>query len=175
MSIVGTNQADLIFGTIHGDHISGLSGNDVIDAGAGNDEISGDGGDDTIYAGAGNDRIVGGTGNDRIYGGTGADIIYGCSGTDRFVYTSIDDSLVSARDTIRDFSRGEVIDLTGLGDLTFIGNAAFTNVAGQLHYVKTGFSSVRVEVDIDGNGAADFAIDVIGVAQPTTAASFAIL
>ena len=174
MWIVGTNKADPIFGTNLADRISGLSGNDVIHAGAGKDEVSGDGGDDTIYGEDGNDRIVGGGGNDFIYGGAGADIIYGCPGTDRYIYTSINDSLVTARDTIRDFDRGEVIDLTAIGGLTFIGAAPFSGAAGELHYVVMGLSKVRVEADVDGDGAADFAIDVIGVAQPTDAANFAL-
>jgi chemotaxis receptor (MCP) glutamine deamidase CheD len=43
--------------------------------------------------------------------------------------------------------------------LTFIAGNAFTGVAGQLHYVSTD-DGVLLEGDLDGNGAADFAIDV---------------
>jgi serralysin len=180
--IVGKNIADNILGTSARDNISGLAGDDLIDGAGGDDEISGDGGHDTIYGGAGNDRIVGGSGNDIIYGGSGRDTLWGCSGADVFAYASVTDSLVSAKDSIKDFDFADTINLsaidavTGGGDdaFTFIGAANFTGAAGQLHYVVTGLSSVRIEGDVNGDSVADFAIDVVGVAQPVTLADFVV-
>ena len=176
--IVRTNGPDNIVGTHSSDNISGLAGDDVIDGREGDDELYGDSGNDIVFGGAGNDRIVGGTGNDTIYGGSGRDTLWGCNGADVFAYQSVSDSLVTARDSIKDFDFSDVIDLsaidaiTGDGDdaFNFIGDAGFTRVAGQLHYVTTGLSSVRVEGDVNGDGVADFAIDVAGVAQPVTLA-----
>lgn len=180
--IVGRNIADNILGTSVADRISGMSGDDIIDGAGGDDEISGDSGNDTIYGGAGDDRIVGGMGNDTIYGGNGRDTLWGCQGADVFAYASITDSLISARDVIKDFDFHDVIDLSAIdaiaggGDdaFTFIGAGNFTGVAGQLHYVATGISSVRVEGDVNGDRVADFAIDVVGVAQPVTLADFVV-
>jgi len=177
---LGKTFADNIFGTSANDRISGLSGDDIIDGAGGDDEISGDSGHDTIYGGAGNDRIVGGMGNDTIYGGSGRDTLWGCPGADVFAYASVSDSPVSARDSIKDFDFADVINLSAIDAVaggaddafTFIGAGNFTGVAGQLHYVVTGISSVRVAGDVNGDAVADFAIDVVGVAQPVALADF---
>ena len=74
---------------------------------------------------------------------------------------------------ITDFSQadGDVIDLsaidarTGLAGnqaFTFIGNAAFGNVAGQLRYVFDA-GNTYVEGDRNGDGAADFALRLDGL------------
>ena len=115
-----------------------------------------------VIGGAYNDQLSGDNGVNIITGGGGADTLTGLGGADTFVYTSVLDSTLTASDTIMDFQNGiDVIDLSQIdantqvsGDqsFTFI-TGAFTNVAGQLHYVNGVVSG-----DVDGDGVADFQI-----------------
>ena len=73
VTILGTNDPNVITGTLKPDVIHGLGGNDFID---------GSGGDDTICGGDGNETLFGGTGNDTLVGGLGADSLSGNEGTD---------------------------------------------------------------------------------------------
>jgi Ca2+-binding RTX toxin-like protein len=133
------------------------------------DTIRGRGGNDNIHSAGGDDTIRGGAGNDKINGGLGADQLFGNAGADKFVFRSVADSLATAADTINDFSHSQhdTIDLRGVGadalgdgqHLTFIGDAAFSNHAGELRF-DAGLQ--LVQVDVDGNGDADFAVRVIG-------------
>jgi serralysin len=95
-------------------------------------------------------------------------MLTGGAGGDTFVWTDL-----GGTDRISDFTSGsDRIDLSGLdansgtsGDqaFTFIGASAFGNVAGQLRsYVDGGITYVAG--DVDGNGAADFLIN-LGIAQ----------
>ena len=67
------------------------------------------------------------------------------------------------RDTILDFDRaeGDLIDLTGLGLLTFVDDGAFTGAAGEIIATATR-RGMLVEVDLDGDFEADFSIMVNG-------------
>jgi Ca2+-binding RTX toxin-like protein len=140
----------------------------VATGGAGNDGITGVDGDDALNGGAGNDTLIGYAGADDLTGGAGSDL---------FRYLTTADSTVAAggRDTIFGFAGGDRIDLSALdanisgaspGDqaFNFIGTAAFTGVAGQLHYAVVGGDAV-VSGDVDGDGNADFAIVVDSVAS----------
>lgn len=139
--------------------IEGLTGS------AFSDLLNGDNGDNTLNGAAGNDRLAGRGGADRLTGGNGAD---------RFIYSSITDSAVgtTGRDTVTDFSRtqGDRIDLANIdadtsraGDqaFSFLGTAAFTGHAGEARYISTSLYRV-VEVDVDGDGAADMQIRIDG-------------
>jgi Ca2+-binding RTX toxin-like protein len=171
---VGTNSADVLHGTSSNDHMSGLSGNDLIYGYGGDDEISGDGGHDTIWGGFGNDRIVGGNGDDRIIGGAGKDQLWGCSGADVFVYEQTSDSPVAAKDYIKDYDYQDSIDLVALDiDGGFICGANFSgNLLGEVRFVSLGPSRGVIEIDVNGNGTADLAIDIFGAGVPVTAADF---
>ena len=133
--------------------------------------LSGGAGDDTLDGGAGDDVLDGGDGNDTLIGGPGADTLTGGAGADRFVFRAGDlDADPAKTDTITDFSRndGDKIDLTALEasntakapkGFTFIGNAAFGKHAGELRVVTSGTLQVLYG-DLDGDGVADFAINV---------------
>ena len=134
---------------------------DTIYAGGGNDTIDGAGGNDYIDAGSGNDVLIGGHGADDMTGGSGAD---------RFVFQKLGDSPSAQPDRIRDFGawQGDRIDLSAIdansgvaGDqsFTFIGTSAFSGVAGQLRWEKSGTTSF-VSGDVDGDGLADFRIQL---------------
>ena len=141
-----------------------------------NDSLTGTSSANVLTGGNGNDTMDGGAGGDTLVGGNGSDQLTGGSGADRFVFTATADSPAGAgADHILDFSssQGDKIDLSAIdantataGDqsFTFIGNQAFHGIAGELHYVSNG-SGITVEGDVNGDGIADFAINVNGVAS----------
>ncbi len=107
-------------------------------------------------------------GRDILIGGLGADDLYGGSGVDSFVYKTLSDTTVAAsgRDTIFDFVAGDRIDLSaidastktaGNGGFTFIGQATFHKIAGELRYDLKA-SDTYVYGDVNGDGKADFSI-----------------
>ncbi|WP_287293206.1 hypothetical protein [Mesorhizobium sp.] len=135
---------------------------------AGNNHLSGLGGKDTIGGGNGNDTIAGGLGSDRLTGGTGADT---------FVFNSMTDSKLGAksRDVIQDFStaQGDKVDVSaidansvmaGSQEFSFIGTSGFTHHAGELRYA-TVKGNALVYGDVDGNGTADFSMQLLHVAS----------
>ncbi len=130
-----------------------------------------------LILGAGADVAKGGGGADTLFASGGADTLTGGGGADIFLYRVKEDSLPTARDTITDLTTGDRIDLSridaisgGANDaFSFIGGAAFT-AAGQLRVTANG-SAWLVEGDIDGDGIADFAIDV-GADHPLVATDF---
>jgi Ca2+-binding RTX toxin-like protein len=140
--------------------------------------VHGGQGADTIIGGAGGDFIIGNAGNDSLYGlggldfligGLGADLLRGGAGGDRFVYQSTAQSTTGSVDHILDFQHVDRIDLSTIdangnaGDgnnaFTFIGAAAFSNVAGQLRAWQSG-ADWFVEGDLNGDGLADLIIQV---------------
>ncbi|WP_179381114.1 VWA domain-containing protein [Jannaschia marina] len=158
--ISGGNGDDVLLGRDNDDTIRGANDDDRIFGGADDDVLAGNNGDDEIQGGSGDDRIFGGAGNDTIEGGTGTDFMDGGSGADVFVFEQIGDSTHDGnRDTIRNFAAGtDRIDLTGLGDLTFV--SSYTGTAGEVRYND---SIGRLYVDIDGDRASDFSVDLLGV------------
>ncbi|HEX8654284.1 MAG TPA: M10 family metallopeptidase C-terminal domain-containing protein, partial [Allosphingosinicella sp.] len=137
------------------------------------------GGHFRLWGGAADDTLTGGGGNDLIFGGRGADQLRGNGGADTFRYHATNESPIGLAnvDTILDFVHGvdkidlSVIDantvLDGNQAFTFIGSAAFTaagpNSAGQLRAIQTDVvtNTWQVHGDTDGNGAADFVLQVI--------------
>ncbi|RID93598.1 hypothetical protein D2N39_01385 [Gemmobacter lutimaris] len=137
------------------------------------DTLTGNSADNVLYGNAGNDLLSGGDGIDRLVGGLGQDTLTGGAGEDVFFFTRVADSnLTSGRDTITDFVSGtdkinlEQIDaisgLAGNQEFTFLGTGAFTGEAGQLRVAVFGANSFLLG-DIDGNGAADLNIGLLGV------------
>jgi len=121
----------------------------------------------TVFSGAGDDVIVGGAGADVIYGGAGADTLTGGAGNDTFAYINAIHSTQAARDTITDFTLGDVIDLSGIDAnsttvgndaFAFIGTGSFTSVAGQLRAEDQGNGNWLLFGDVDGDGVADFSV-----------------
>ena len=119
-----------------------------------------------------NNLMIGSNGNDTLIGGGGKDTLTGGAGADTFVVAALGDSGVGAgRDIITDFLSGtDRIQFTGIdantgaaGDqaFTMINTAAFSNVAGQLRYSVAG-SNTLMEGDVDGNGVADFQLQLTG-------------
>ena len=152
---------DLLFGGDGRDRLMGDSGDDRLSGGFGNDKLSGGGNADTLFGGGGNDTLAGGTGRDVLTGGRNGD---------RFRFEALHDTgkFHARADRITDFSQaqGDRIDLKAIDAdatqkgnqaFTFIGAAAFSNVAGQLHY-QTGGGHTYLSGDVDGDGRADFVV-----------------
>jgi Ca2+-binding RTX toxin-like protein len=132
----------------------------------------------SIVGNAGINVLSGGNGNDTLQGGGGADKLTGGSGADKFVFTSIADSGVGAgfRDVITDFkpAQFDVVDLSAIdadtsvaGDqaFSFIGSAAFGS-----HPAELRLAAGILAGDIDGDGVADFEIQLTGVTALTSSA-----
>ena len=83
-----------------------------------------------------------------------------------------DSGVRAGRDIITDFLSGtDKIDFTGIDAntataandaFTMINNAAFSNVAGQLRYSVVGSNTI-MEGDVNGDGIADFQLQLTGI------------
>ncbi|HQV04919.1 putative Ig domain-containing protein [Novosphingobium sp.] len=154
--------------------VNGTAGVDVIKASltAAITVNAGDGADQ-IRGGNLADVILGGDGNDKIMGMGGADQLTGGAGADQFRYLFTTDSGIgTAADRILDFTNGSdkldfrALDanpaLAGRQALTFIGTSTFaTDGSAQVRYVDFG-ADTRVEIDFNGDGAADMDILLVG-------------
>ena len=155
----------------------GSNFDDTLRGDAGANAIFGANGNDLILGRDGEDSLNGGDGNDTLIGQAGRDFLSGNGGNDTFVYQDIADSAANAlRDQILDFSKGaDVINLlsidanANLGGnqaFSFIGGAGFHGVAGELRSFNSSGNSI-VAGDVNGDGSADFTIQVVGVTNLT--------
>ncbi|MEZ5926132.1 MAG: hypothetical protein R3D57_17315 [Hyphomicrobiaceae bacterium] len=167
-----------------------LTGNSAI-KGTGNSAanvLTGNAAANTLSGSLGNDTMLGLGGNDTLVGGRGRDVMTGGSGKDIFDFNSLKEmgKTASTRDVIRDFAHlSDDIDLKTLDAstkaggnqaFTFIGTQKFHKVAGELHYVKinaagTANDKTIVEGDTNGDGRADFQIELTGL-KTLSAADF---
>lgn len=143
---------------------NGTAGVNTLNGGNGHDILNGLGGNDTLSGGYGSDILNGGDGSDTLIGGLGADTLTGGAGNDIFKFNSRDDIGGYPRDGITDFATGDKIDLSGVDAnpvldgnqaFTFLGSGSFTATVGELRYQYG-----SLQGDIDGNGYADFTIDL---------------
>lgn len=148
-TVTGSAADDLIYASVRG----GDDGEDVLD---------GRGGDDSIEGGGGDDMLTGGAGRDTMTGGDGADT---------FVYDRIGDSSKAARaDLITDLSSGDHIDLSAIdadvhaaGDQAFHLVSGFSHTAGELMLTHPkGGDVTLLRGDVDGDGRADFVVELSG-------------
>ena len=102
---------------------------------------------DRLDGGNGDDRLDGGSGADILAGGKGQDTLIGGAGADLFSFSDIDNrktpaDVESSKDTIVDFTKGDLIDLSAMdadprssvNAFTFIGTDAFSGAAGEVRY-----------------------------------------
>lgn len=152
---------------------TGNASNNIIASGSGADTLSGLDGNDELRSWVGADTLSGGDGDDLLVGGTEADTLTGGADADTFRFsTAYESGLGANADRITDFASGtDLIDLAGAdadigtgGDqaFNFIGNAAFSNTAGELRYFDDG-TDTWVQADTNGDGMADFEIALTGV------------
>ena len=145
-----------------------------------NNVITGNKGNNTLAGGAGIDTLLGLAGNDVLRGDAGRDVLSGGAGNDTFDFNLVSDTgkTTSMRDLITDFVRGnDKIDVSGidangagagLTAFSWKGAAAFSGVAGQLHYrlenpTGTANDKTIVEGDTNGDRVADFHIELRGL------------
>ena len=141
------------------------------------DTLIGSGDIESISGFAGNDILNGMGNNDTLTGGLGKDWLTGGAGADTFNFDLKTETAKGANhDVIMDFNHfeGDHIDLSDIDaksktktvddHFKFIGAKAFHHKSGELHFIKkAGF--LLVEGDMDGNGKADFQIEVHGVTK----------
>ena len=147
-----------------GEHAAGdkLKGIENLRGSAHADTLTGDSEDNILEGGAGADKLTGGTGADTFV-----------FGQDSVVPNpTTKDALDEETDTVTDFSQtqGDKLDFRGLKEhslfrggerLSFLAReeAAFTNVKGQVRYDQNDEKDeTYVQVDLDGNGVADFQV-----------------
>jgi serralysin len=145
------------------------------------DNLQGDTGANTLTGGGGNDLLAGNTGNDRLVGGAGADFLAGNAGADRYIYTDIADSVFRDPDTILfKQEEGDRVDLSAIDAdtmtagnqaFTFIGAAGFSGTAGELRFLHVQGPD-SIQGDVDGDGHADFRIDLYSDVLAMTTADF---
>ncbi|MGH1578708.1 hypothetical protein [Planktotalea sp.] len=169
----GGADSDFILGRAGADVLHGNDDEDLIFGGSGYDTIKGGDGHDLLFGGSGRDVIKGGSGIDQIVGGKGADTLFGGADSDVFIFTDIGHFGGSGgnNDLIQDYANGpDVIDLSAIDantntvsndDFFFIDSLAFSNQAGELRYEFDG-SKTTLSGDVDGDGAADFELDLAG-------------
>jgi Ca2+-binding RTX toxin-like protein len=172
----GNDVANVMRGGAGSDTLHGMRGNDSLLGGGGNDNLYSGDGADYMDGGAGKDILKGAAGNDVLKGGGGMDRLYGEAGSDSFVFDAVSDSLPGwgKRDSILDFDRGyDRIDLTGIDAksavagnqaFSFIGESSFDHVAGQLRW-SHGKGFLLVQGDVNGDGKADFEIQITGTSM----------
>ncbi|MCF3933156.1 hypothetical protein L1787_06970 [Acuticoccus sp. M5D2P5] len=158
--LFGGNGNDRLIGGSGDDRLVGGNGRDILVGGPGNDILSGNNGNDRLSGGAGNDRLFGGPGDDRLIGGAGRDILDGGPGNDVMFGGRGPDVFVFrvGHDTILDFSRGDRIDLTGVGSLNSLRDIRLASSAeddGLL--IKAGGNSLLlVDIELQDLRDADF-------------------
>jgi serralysin len=175
-------------GAGHNGTIADVSGNNTvydgiekftITSGTANDVITTGGGADIVKGMGGRDTLVGGAGFDKLVGGAGGDILTGGADHDVFDFNKVKESVkaLAGRDVITDFTHGvddldfRTIDadktISGNQHFSYIGNNAFSHEAGELHFVKhnrpgTVNDKTFVEGDVNGDGKADFRVELTG-------------
>jgi Ca2+-binding RTX toxin-like protein len=148
------------------------------------ENVTGDAAANRFVGGAQNDTLNGGAGDDVLTGGLGRDMLTGGAGRDVFDFDAILESgkKAATRDLVLDFKHGEdKIDLKDLdanrnksGDqaFKFIASSDFHHTAGELHVLKfdkpgKARDFTLVEGDINGDGRADFQIELKGLINLT--------
>lgn len=171
-NVFGTAQGDTVKGDNGDNELTGFQGDDVLFGGRGSDLLKGGGDKDLLFGEAGNDYLAGEDGDDTLDGGAGADDLSGGAGADVFFFKT-GHSSVGAADTVQDFDGTvDLVNVTivdadsnqpGQQNFDFIGDAAFSNKAGELRRHLTEFGNTELLGDTDGDGTADFAVTFVGV------------
>lgn len=131
ITIMGTEDADVLVGTVENDGIDAGAGNDTVYAGAGDDLVLAGDGDDVVAGEAGIDTIHGGGGVDYLYGGDGDDLINGDEGADVLVGEAGNDIMMGgAGNDVLNGGLGDDSLSGGTGDDTVYAGAGNDQVSG---------------------------------------------
>ncbi len=189
--LTGNGSSNRINGLGGNDTISGGLGFDLLDGGDGIDTVSFavteegvnvDLSFNSLASTAGQDGIAnfenvigspfadilrGTTGDNIIQGGNSKDTLYGGGGNDTFAYVAVSESPVFGGESIMDFSAGDRIDVTGIAGagepIFFIQTAGFSNNNNaELRFRPPGGGpNILIQADVNGDGSADFEINLI--------------
>lgn len=179
-NLIGTNDTsfgDQLAGDDNDNRIEGLDGPDIIWGDnstlvGGDDTLLGGDGNDSLDGGAGDDALDGGNGNDfAIIGRSGVDTLTGGAGADVFRYDDATDTGLDAgnRDIITDFEVGtDHIQLWRIFDgFQYVPDLLGTGFSGggarQVGFTNPNGTTTLVQVDSDGDGAADMEIELTGM------------
>lgn len=155
------------------ENVTGGGGNDTLSGDHGPNGLEGGSGRDILRGRVGNDTLMGGDGDDTLIGGDGLDSQFGGEGNDVFDFASVWESPPNpGRDVIGDFADpgpggGDVIDVSDIAAFAFIGTDPFSSGGAELRVEQSGADTL-VMGDVDGDGVADFEIQV----NTSTAADF---
>jgi serralysin len=115
-------------------------------------------------------KLFGGAGNDSLTGKLGQDILLGGDGNDTFVFLATSDSPTGAgRDVIKDFTPGDLIDLSAIDAkastiaddaFTFVGSNTLKHAGDLRAYIHN--ENTIVAGDTNGDHIPDFQIVLIG-------------
>lgn len=155
-----------------------------------NNEMTDWNGSNLLDGRAGDDYLLANGGDDILIGGMGVDYLHGGRGDDRFDFNAVAETGVGmglgyyTRDQIMDFERGDRIHLgridadaghSGNQAFRFLGATGFTGTAGELvmrqELLNTNEIGTVIAGDTDGDGIADFEIELRGT-HALTAADF---
>lgn len=170
----GNSRHNNMQGDSKDNYINGLAGNDTVYGGAGSDTLHGGAGNDILYGQEGTkDALFGGEGNDTLVGGPGKDQLFGGWGDDVFVFTKASDSVPGGgahtsfghdiikpanpddkAETFQGIGKegGDLIDLRGLGDLTWGKTLKVENYKSTTH--------TYVYADTNNDGKWDFEVAI---------------
>ena len=184
--LYGGDGSDTLYGGDGSDVLYGGYGSDVLYGWDESDVLYGGPGSDVLEGGIGSDLLYGGGGNDSLEGGTGADkFVFDRESVVNTQSETETRTLAGETDTVTDFSgqEGDSLDLRDLKTHSlFIGGttpgtelsllrdegAAFTGVKGQIRWwwddqPGTDNDVTHVQVDLDGDGNANFQVDLTGL------------
>ena len=134
---------------------------------------TGNGSNNVLSGNKGGNVLSGLSGDDVLAGGLGRDVLTGGAGHDHFDFNTVAESgkTTATRDIVTDFLHGtDKIDLATIDARTtaagnqafkFIAAQAFHHRAGELHDIHKGGHTI-IEGDVNGDGKADFEIDLRG-------------
>lgn len=163
---LGGALGEFVTAGVGNDTLRGEGGDDDIASGAGDDALRGGAGDDVLSGSIGLDTLRGGDGDDTLTGGGDADTLHGGAGEDVFRFLLASDSdTAQVADVIQDFRRGDdVIDLAAFAPaaFTFVGTGAFTGGGSASFGFDKVAGNVIVQADLNGDGVADFELDLLG-------------
>ncbi|KAB2874959.1 MAG: hypothetical protein F9K36_06540, partial [Burkholderiaceae bacterium] len=110
----GYGGADEMWGGAGADQLIADAGDDIADGGEGADILNAGDGNDWLGGGSGDDVLTGDAGDDTLVGGAGADYLDGGSGSDTYRISAADTSNGLYRDTLRDASGADALELEGV-------------------------------------------------------------